>query len=228
MNNEDDAPAQYRLGNKYNNGDGVPQDSAKAVEWLLKAAELYRKAAEQGDADAQFSLGGMYEHGEGVPKDSAKAVEWYRKAAEQGDALAQITLGLIYETDEGVKDSAKALEWYLKAAEQGDVDAQLSLGRMYQGDGEGELYEDSEEAVKWYRKAAEQSVEAQIELGSMYREGEGVPKDDVLAYTFYNLASAFDDEAAEARDLLAKEMTRDQIAEAQRLTREWKPTVQSK
>jgi TPR repeat protein len=35
------ADAQYNLALMYNNGEGVPQDYALAVEW-------YRKAAEQG------------------------------------------------------------------------------------------------------------------------------------------------------------------------------------
>jgi hypothetical protein len=41
--------AQNDLGIRYYNGDSVPQDYAKAVEW-------YRKAAEQGDADAQAKV----------------------------------------------------------------------------------------------------------------------------------------------------------------------------
>jgi TPR repeat protein len=70
----------------YANGEGVPKDAAKAVEW-------YRKAAEQGNAHAQFNLARMYDVGEGVPKDTAKAVEWHRKAAEQGheDARRKLT-----------------------------------------------------------------------------------------------------------------------------------------
>ena len=56
MNNEDDAAAQFKLGVMYENGEGVPKDSVKAVEW-------YRKAAEQGYAPAQFKLGWMYANG---------------------------------------------------------------------------------------------------------------------------------------------------------------------
>ena len=46
----------------YNNGEGVPQDHARAARWFLKAAK-------QGDADAQLSVGLMYDKGEGVPQD---------------------------------------------------------------------------------------------------------------------------------------------------------------
>ena len=80
------APAQLWLGFRYREGDGVPQDYTKAVEW-------FRKAAEQGDATAQLFLGCCYRDGDGVPQDYLKAVEWFRKAAEQGDARAQFCLG---------------------------------------------------------------------------------------------------------------------------------------
>jgi site-specific DNA recombinase len=43
----------------YAQGHGVPQDDARAVEWL-------RKAADQGNADAQFDLGVMYAQGRGA------------------------------------------------------------------------------------------------------------------------------------------------------------------
>ncbi len=104
------AKAQYNLGVMYDNGQGVPQDYAKAVEW-------YRKAAEQGYADAQYNLGHMYDKGEGVTQDYAKAMGWYRKAAEQGDADAQHNLGVMYGNGQGVpQDYAQAHMWYNLAA----------------------------------------------------------------------------------------------------------------
>lgn len=80
-----DAKAWYRLGKKYDNGDGVPQDYDMARQW-------YEKAAEQGHADAQYNLGSMYSNGEGVPYDRSKAKEWYQKAAQQGHAEARYEL----------------------------------------------------------------------------------------------------------------------------------------
>lgn len=53
------------------------------------------------------------------------------------------------------------------------------------------------EAVKWFRKAAEQGhAEAQFELGGKYFTSEGVPEDNVEAYTWYLLAKANGDERA--------------------------------
>ncbi|MSP83097.1 MAG: hypothetical protein EXQ94_09225 [Alphaproteobacteria bacterium] len=56
----------------------------------------------------------------------------------------------------------------------------------------------------------------------MYRNGQGVPQDFVQAHFWYNLAGAGGEETAvENRDGIAQSMTPDQIAEAQRLAREW-------
>ena len=54
-----DAKAQFRLGEMYENGEGVEKDYREAVKW-------YTKAAQQGLASAQNNLGGMYRNGYGV------------------------------------------------------------------------------------------------------------------------------------------------------------------
>jgi TPR repeat protein len=79
--------------------------------------------------------------------------------------------------------------------------------------------------MSWYRKAAEQGdPHAQGNLGVMYGKGQGVPMDYVLSYMWFNLAAARGNkDAAKGRNLLAAYMTPAQIAEAQKLAREWKP-----
>ena len=76
-----------------------------------------------------------------------------------------------------------------------------------------------------WRKAAEQGdAHAQCNLGVCYVKGDGVAKDNVIAYMWYNLAAASGDENAKHnRKILEKMMTRDQITESERLSREWKP-----
>ena len=65
---------------------------------------------------------------------------------------------------------------------------------------------------------------AQFSLGVMYSKGRGVPQDYVQAHMWDNLAAAQDiEDARKGRDKLAEHMTPAQIAEAQRLAREWKP-----
>ena len=214
-----DAGAQRNVGVNYSLGEGVTRDDAQAVEW-------YRKAGWRGDADAQCALGFMYAEGRGVPKDDAQAVAWFRKAAEQGNASAQFNLALMYEAGRGVpKDEAQAVAWYRKAAEQGFAPAQHALGLMY-AEGLG-VPKDEAQAVAWFRKAAEQGdAVAQYNLGASYAEGRGVPKDLVQAHVWFSLSSIQGLKyAAENLDTLAKLMTRGQIAEAERLARDFKPRV---
>ena len=113
------------------------------------------------------------------------------------------------------------LEEMRALAEQEDAITQYNLGVMYR-DGDG-VPEDDAEAVRLFRLAAEQGFAlAQFNLGVMYANGEGVPEDDVLAYMWFNVAAAQGYEGAQGnKDLLEERMTREQIAEAQRLSREW-------
>ena len=107
-----------------------------------------------------------------------------------------------------------------KAAEQGHADAQHSLAIAYSyGDG---VPQDDTEAVKWYRKAAEQGfAKAQYNLGVMYDNGDGAPENYVQAYAWWNIAAAKGHENSKKyKALMAKEMTQEQIAEAQKLSRE--------
>jgi TPR repeat protein len=191
---------------------GTSEDCVAAAAYVYgqqdytEALRLCRPLAEQGDAKAQSALGLMYTNGEGVQKDYAEAAKWYRKAADQGYARAQSALGYLYANGSGApQDYAEARKWYDKAAEQGDFPAQFWLG-----------------------------------LG--YWAGQQMPKDYVLAHMWLNLAATHSradfaeyadmadllgeqvKSAADMRDELAAKMTPDQIAEAQRLAREWKPT----
>lgn len=219
QNENEDATAQFNLGLKYYNGNGVIKDPAQAVTWWNKAAEQghadaqywlglmygngegvtknfkqqlawYTKAAKQGHADAQNNLGYMYAHGEGVAKDSAQAVSWYRKAAEQGNAVAQDNLGLMYAKGEGVEENPKQAEkWWSKAASQGNADAQFNLGWRY-AKGKG-VEKNLEQAVKLLRQAAEQNASlAQNYLGKMYENGDGVSKNLETAIQWYRKAAA--------------------------------------
>jgi len=247
------ARAQVFLGSAYANGQGVAQDQAEALKWYRKAAEqddsaaqvylgmcyaygfgvnkdtaeaakLLRKAAEQGLREAQYFLGQCYANGNGVSNDKTEAAKWWQKAADQGLSVAQHDLGLCYERGDGVaKDAVEAAKWYRKAAEQNDAGAQSNLGVLYEK-GEG-VAKDYMEAVRWYRKAAEQNdAGAQFNLGRCYAFGDGVAKDYVQAYEWVLLAGAQGNEIAKKlRTDLEGLMTREQIAEGQKLARNFKP-----
>ncbi len=90
-------------------------------------------------------------------------------------------------------------------------------------DGRG-VSQDAAKAVRWYRRAAAQGhAIAQYVLGLRYHAGEGIPRDHVRAHMWFNLAAATRGEAIKYRDYVAALMTPEQIAEAQRLAREWTP-----
>ena len=179
---EGDAQAQFNLGIKYYNGQGVKKDHAEAVSW-------YRKAAEQGHAQAQSNLGYLFDNGEGVEQSDVEAARWYRKAADQGYADAQFNLGLMFRNGQGVKQSdSEAARWYRKAAKQGCSHAQLNLGLMIKN-GQG-VKQNHTEAANWYRKAAEQEhAKAQCNLGVTYDKGKGVKQSDVEAARWYRKAA---------------------------------------
>ena len=102
--------------------------------------------------------------------------------------------------------------------------AQLNLGLMYaQGQG---VPQDYKEAIKWFRLSAKQGlVEAQYNLGLMYENGQGVPQDYASAHMWFNLSSSQGiTTAVESRNIVEKKMSKQQIEEAQRLARNWKPT----
>jgi TPR repeat protein len=84
-------------------------------------------------------------------------------------------------------------------------------------------------AVRLNRPLAEQgNANAQYNLGTFYDNGLGVPQDKVRAYMWFSLSAAQGREGAAAlRDLIARRMTPAQIAEAQKLAREWKSNTQS-
>jgi len=197
---------------------------AQQSEADRKHFENTKAKAEQGNPSSQCALGEIYSHGFlGVTKNDAEAVKWFQKAAEQGDAEAEDDLGICYRDGLGIpKDAVEAVRWFRKAAEQGFDRAQHNLAYCYNfGIGVTNLVE----AVKWYRKAAEQGVAAaQCNLGNCYFRGDGVPEDYVEAYKWYNLAAGQGNNGAiKLRDGIRTLMTPAQIAEAQRLSREFVP-----
>jgi TPR repeat protein len=73
-----DADAQWQMGVRYHNGEGVPRDDAQAMQW-------FQRAAEQGQVIAQATLGAYYWAGRGVPQDLSKSYFWSAIALAQGD-----------------------------------------------------------------------------------------------------------------------------------------------
>jgi TPR repeat protein len=158
--------------------------------------------------------------------DYATALRLWRSLAAQGDWNAQSMLGDMYDKGQGVpRDYSTAVSWYSKAAAQGDGVARSSLRAML--DKALTTFEKSDyaTALRLMSPLAENGNSlAQYFLGLMYNGGLGVPQDYVVAHMWFNLAAARGDkDAAKNREIVAKQMTPAQIAEARKLAREWKP-----
>ena len=143
-------------------------------------------------------------------------------------AALLLAAGLLCPCAEAQQDDAARKQFleYKAKAEQGNLDAQYIIGLSWIN-GEG-VEKDFVEAVKWFRKAAEQGdVNAQYLLGLTYASGKDVAKDYAEAYAWLNLAAAADPRAGKDRDALEKKMTPQQVADAQKRTRELRAMIEA-
>jgi TPR repeat protein len=183
---------------------GPIEDGVAAYERgdYATALQLFRPSAEGGDAIAQFNLGIMYNNGFGVPQDNATALKWFGLAAAQGDRTSAEYRDVVARRITPVKQTG-ALTTGEAAYESGDYATALRIFRASADKGE---------------------ARAQSNLGVMYHNGHGVPKDFVRAYMWFSLAAAQSDETAiEYRDYVKQSMSPAQIVEAQKLARKLVP-----
>ena len=124
-------------------------------------------------------------------------------------------------------EGASEIESLRARAHRADVAAQFELGlRYYEGSG---VPQDRAEAARWFREAAERGdAPAQYRLGIMRASGDGVAPDNMQAHMWLNLAAARmtgkdREDAIHNRFLVAQRMTPEQVAEAERRARDWKP-----
>jgi len=176
--------AQYALGKKYRDGQGVERNIQKAVE-------LFTLAAKQGNSFAAFALGKMYLSDDpALSRNVAAALKWITNAAEHGNQFAQYYLGklLLKGTDDISQDTNSALRWLLASVEQGNVHAEYALAMAYL---KGEsVPKDSLKAMELLKRASSREHHfAQYQLGKLLLQGEDVPK-DVVAAVHWLTASA--------------------------------------
>ncbi len=140
-------------------------------------------------------------------------------------------------------DPRRAAPFLEKAALLGDDDAQYQFGTLYR-DGKG-VAKDFELAARYFAQAATQgNADAARTLGIAFAKGEGVSKNLVKAYFWLNVASMSQmsqllssaniserrleqlEDPAHARDFVAKLMKAEEVVEAQRMVRDWRPSPQ--
>ena len=193
------AGAIARLANRYEDGDGVKQDYARALQ-------LYKKADALGDWHVRCKIAEMYYEGRGVKKDVSEAAKWWRikdyaklkSGAEKGNVADQISLGDMYIKETEYTSEAKsscigsvfkeARKWYRRAAEKGNPEAQFKLAQNTRWSSIGP---DEKESLIWLEKAAEQGhTDAQIHLAGRYWRGErGANQDHEKAIYWFKKAA---------------------------------------
>lgn len=116
--------ALFYLYLMHKNGQGVPKNNRKAMNYLQQSAEL-------NQSDALFTLGTMYLQGEGVQKNSDKAFKLLEKATQLGHTKASVNLAIMYQKGDGIQqDIAKAIQLLQLAATQGDPQAIQALATI--------------------------------------------------------------------------------------------------
>ncbi|MBR0172340.1 MAG: sel1 repeat family protein, partial [Lachnospiraceae bacterium] len=190
----------HAMGYIYDNGDGVEQDYATAVQW-------YTEAIEKTEWPVSYhNLAVLYRDGNGVERDLEKTVEYYTKAADAGYENSLAGLGYLYSRadDYGMEpDGNLAVEYYEKAARIGMASAYTELGLLYEN---GELVEqDYEKAVGYYTSAMEMNdAWGTHNLASFYASGRGgLNQDADYAVSLYERALALEPENEELHEYAA-------------------------
>ena len=115
-----DPVAQFALGARYAQGDGVKQDYAEAVKW-------FKKAANQGHVVAQATLGAYYWAGRGVSEDLSKAYFWSVLARAGGDEASKYRVAALtsrMSRPQVMQAEQQANEWLKQHQGSGDSRAE--------------------------------------------------------------------------------------------------------
>ncbi len=220
--------ALYELGCRFDEGNGVEKDQAKAVEY-------WKKAAEKNEPNALYALFLAYANGEGTAEDDDLADDYFEKAVRAGqfDAV-MILVDSIVDDDSLLEDRESAAELLrenlaacdpvhllvvaeklqesqpqsitaplafqcLTYAVQGShARAQRLLGNAY-AMGLGTT-KDPAKAIEWWTMAAKQNDLLAIDaLLDIYLRGDDTQKDPILARALLQQAADLgDSDAAEA------------------------------
>jgi len=205
--------AQYALGKKYRDGQGVERNIQKAVE-------LFTLAAKQGNSFAAFALGKMYlSNDASLPRDEATALNWITYASERGNQFAQCYLGkLLLKGADGIpQDTNAALRWLRASVDQGNVYAEYALAMAYL---KGKIVpKDALKALELLRHASSQDHQfAQYQLGKMLLQGEETPKDVAAAVHWLTVSAMHGNQYAQYAlgklYLLGKDVEKDKSSAA--------------
>jgi len=195
----------FRLGEMYSFGKGVPQDSARSAKWYALGTVKQDSASlnallslsSDGVAEARYRLGGILFFGEGTEENREKGAELFALAAEaghvgalrdletiaeEGEPLSALHLARLYEGGKDVeKNLPQAADLYSVSAKGGESRGLSSLEAL----------------------AEDGTAEARYLLGELLEKGECVEKDEERAVL--NIRLAAEAGHAEAKELILGE-----------------------
>lgn len=213
------AEAQYALAILYRGGAGIARDMAQARRWYQAAAAQGHKAAleslrflaSEGDGAAFYALGVLSRDGLGVPHDPEAARQAFFWGGKEGHILAHFAAAdMLLDGLGGEVDESAAIARYTQVsllaqfalnlctaeentnmeAPKSRATAQYWIGKLYLTGGGG-LEQNAVEAALWFEDAASSGLdEAQYELGRLYVQGRGVPRDLSRALVWLEEAAA--------------------------------------
>jgi uncharacterized protein len=222
-----DPQALYLLGRALSESDGP------AVEDPVRAADLFRRAAEQGHALAGLRYGLALSEGFGMKRDIAAAQRWLMQAQASGVPEAALALGDMAARTPASRDKTAnekvvqaAVSWYQVAAQGGVPSAQFKLANAYFA-GVG-VARDPVQAQLWYSRAAQQGLpQAQHALGLMLIGGTASPTDPVEGYKWLVLAErGGHPDSRTARAKLAEQLPEGDRKRAEALAQRFTPVLE--
>jgi TPR repeat protein len=255
--------AQINLGILYLRGLGVQRDVVNARAWLekaaasgdpqalytlgramdegseqvapdpVRAADLYRRAAEKGHVRAGLRYGLALSEGVGVKRDVANAQKWLVQARDNGVPEAALAMGDLAARTPASRDKAAnertvqtAIGWYALAAQDGVPSAQFKLANAYFS-GVG-VARDPMQAMLWYSRAAQQGLpQAQHALGIMLMGGVNGAPDPVEGYKWLLLAEkAGHPDSRAVRDKSAAQLSERDRRQAETLAQRFVPALE--
>ena len=124
LDNEEEMRELTLLAFKYLEGDGVAEDTEKAVEMLTTAADA-------GDMDAIYCLAFLYSDGTAVKKDLAKSLAYYIELSDMGDPDGHMNAAYSYLYGTGTRESLYSALDYLELAAPDKPRARYLLGVLH-------------------------------------------------------------------------------------------------
>ena len=165
-----------------NGSDGLKRNRARA-------ADLYRRAAENKMPEAVLAYAICNEKGNGVPADGKKALELYHLALDLGTEIAPYHLGRMYRDGIGTSvDFKKAIHYYKMAAERGYQNTYYQMALLFHR--RSDSPDNMKKALELYEKAAEGgNANAFTALGEFYFLGKQVKQDFAKAKEYFTEAA---------------------------------------